>query len=157
MAFQWRTKSQGRLMRQHIALVQQHDVIALLGFIEIGGAHQHGDILAAQQFDDAPEFTPRNGIDPDCGLIEQQQPRRAQQGAGQPQLLLHAAGKRPRAPMRKRAERGELEQLVETLLPLCGFQALQIGIEVEILLNGEVFIKTKALRHVADHLLNGRG
>ncbi len=59
--------------------------------------------------------------------------------------------------MRKRAERSELEQLVEALLPLCGFQALQIGIEVEILLDGEVFIKTEALRHVADHLLNGRG
>ncbi len=71
MAFQGRPKSQGRLMHQHIALVQQHDVIALLGFIEIGGTHQHGDILAAQQFDDAPELTPRNGIDPDSRLIEQ--------------------------------------------------------------------------------------
>ncbi len=59
--------------------------------------------------------------------------------------------------MRKRAERGELEQIVEARLPLGGFQALQIGIEVEVFLNGEIFIKTEALRHIADHLLNGRG
>ncbi len=58
MTFQWCPKSQGRLMRQHIALMQQHDVVALLGLVEIGGAHQHGDILAAQEFDDAPELTP---------------------------------------------------------------------------------------------------
>ena len=82
-----------RALRQHSPCVQHDDVIAALGLIEIGGAQQHGQALIVHQLaHDLPQLAPRQRIDADRRLVEQQQLRRAHQRAGQAELLLHAAG-----------------------------------------------------------------
>ena len=77
---------------QHLALVQHHDVVAARGLVQIGGAEQHRHALVAHQAaDDVPQFAPGERIDADGGLVQQKQIGRAHQGAGEPQLLFHAA------------------------------------------------------------------
>ena len=79
-------------LRQHLAVVQHDDVPTRLGLVQVRRAQQHGEVLIVDQLeDDLPQVAPRERIDADGGLVQQQQFRRADQRAGEPQLLLHAA------------------------------------------------------------------
>ena len=53
-----------------------------------------------QVVDHLPELAPRDRIDADARLVEQQQARLAQQRAGKAELLLHAAGELAGEPRR---------------------------------------------------------
>jgi len=128
MPDQWGMKCGGWLLRQELALVQQHDVVAQLGLIQIRRAHQHCHALRAHGLDDAPQLAPRDRIDTDRGLIQQQQTRRAQQCASQAQLLFHAAGQVASAAFAERPQRGQTQQFLETHAALRRVEALQIGI-----------------------------
>src|SRR5262249_61985662 len=77
---------------EDLAEVEHHHVSAVLGFIEISRAPHYADVLFDEGIDHAPQLTARDRVDADARLIEQQQPRRAQHGAGEPQFLLHAPG-----------------------------------------------------------------
>ena len=49
------------------------------------------DALAGELVHHFPQFAPGDGVDTDSRLVEQEQLRRAQQGAGQAEFLFHAA------------------------------------------------------------------
>ena len=92
-------------------LVQHDDAAAALGLVEIGRAEQHGQALLVHQVaDDLPQLAPRQRIDADRRLVEQQQLGRAHQRAGEAELLLHAAGQPAGQPAAERPERGHLHQ-----------------------------------------------
>ena len=67
--------------------------------------------LAHQAADDLPQLAARQGIDAGRGLVEQQQLRRADQRAGQAQLLLHAARELAGQAAHERRQRRHLHQL----------------------------------------------
>ena len=123
--------------------------------VEVGCAHQHRlAFLVNQLQNDLPQLLPRHRIDADGRLIEQQQFGRPYQRAGQPQFLLHAPRKpagQSRGVRPKRRHRHELRIAITALL---GGDSVQIGVEIEIFLHGEVFIQAEALRHVADARLD---
>ena len=74
-------------------MIHHIHLLAALRLIHIGRAHQHRKMLLLHELlEDCPEVAPRQRIDPDGRLIQQQELRGAHQGAGQPELLLHAAG-----------------------------------------------------------------
>ncbi len=155
MPDQRRMERRGRLLRQQPPLMQQHDIVALLGFVKIGGTDQYRHALRLHALDDAPQLAPRNRIDADGRLVQQQQPRRAQQYTGQAQFLLHASGQRPGATLAEWPECSQPQQVVETCLACGGIEPLQVGVEGEVFLHREVFVQAEALRHVAYVALDG--
>ncbi len=102
------------------------DVLAALRLVQVRGADQHRQALVVDEVqDDLPQLAPRQRVDADRRLVEQQQVGRAHQRAGEAELLLHAArqpagealGERPevghlhepridRAALRRRSRRG---------------------------------------------------
>ena len=101
-----------------------------------------------------PQLPPRQRIDADARLVEQQQVRGSHQRAGQAQLLLHAAGELARGPRGERRQVGHREQPSEALRADRLRYAVQVGVEIEVLLNAQVLVEPKALRHVADAILD---
>ena len=66
---------------------------ATFGLIHIGGGPQDGHAAHGQIGHHFPQLAPGEGIDANARLVEKEQARRGQQGAGKAELLFHAAGK----------------------------------------------------------------
>ena len=72
------------------------------------------------------------------------------QCAGQAELLLHAAGQLASKELAKVGHPRCSQQLLRTLLAKADRDLEQVGIKANILIDGEVFIKSEPLRHIAD-------
>ena len=126
----------GRPCASTLPSMQHDDVLAAVGFIQIRRAQQHGQPLLVHELqNDLPQFAARQRIDADGRLVEQQQFRRADQRAGQPQLLLHAAGELARQAIGERPRCGHLHQLADNAAAVSARDAVHIGIEIEVLLH----------------------
>jgi hypothetical protein len=131
--------------------MQQQHSLATLGLIQVGGADHHRQLLRADQLiDDRPELAPRDGVDADGGLIEQQQFGYAHERAREAQLLLHAPRKPAGEPPQERSKTGHVQQLAAPRLAFRRRNVLNLRVEIQVLAYGEVFVETKSLRHVAD-------
>ena len=84
--------------------------VAPLGLVQIGGGDEDRHLLAEQLVKDPPEVAARDGIDAVGRLVEKQDPRRVDQRAGQPELLLHPAGEVARQPPPERRQVAEGQQ-----------------------------------------------
>ena len=103
-----------------------------------------------KMFQELPEFPPRERIDTDRRLVEQNQFRVGNQCAGERKLLLHAAGKTSRKAFREFCQIGHFKQSTESFTPdFCGNGA-HFRAETHVFHDGQVFIEPEFLRHVAD-------
>jgi hypothetical protein len=94
----------GRPLGQQAAAIDDEDIGAARGFVHIGGADDHAQVLALDQlFENGPQIATRQRIDADAGLVEQEQVGRADQRAGKAELLLHAPDSFPAGRAVKRA------------------------------------------------------
>ena len=119
----------GQALGEHVALMQHDDATAALRLIEIGGAEQdRQSAIGDQAPHDVPQFAPRQGIDPDGGLVEQQQLRRADKRAGQAELLFHAARQPAGETRGKGLERGHRHELRIELRPLRRAHPVQVRV-----------------------------
>ena len=112
-------------------------------------------LLAHELLQDLPELAARQWIDADRRLVEQQELRRAHERAGEAKLLLHAARQLACEPCSERRELRHREEMREALFPHILRHAVQVGVEVEILLHRQVLVETELLRHVAQEILHG--
>ena len=97
------------------------------------------------------------GSSPGRGLVEEQDGRTVEDGAGHHEPLGHAARE---GVDRRLGEPGELElleQLVGRLFRLALADAEQAAVEVEVLPTGQLAVEGVLLGHHADHLLGQRG
>ncbi len=144
-----------RALREHPAPIQHDDMVAGVRLIEIGGADDDRQALVAHEaVDDLPELATRQRVDAGGGLVEQEQRRRRDQGAGQAELLFHAAGELAGQPIHERGERRHLHQGWVSVAPGGGAHPVQIGVEIEVLSHLEVVVEAKPLRHVTDATLD---
>ncbi len=145
----------GRTVAEQLAFVQQHHLAAALRLVEVGGAeHDAHRLFPHQAVDDRPQLAARHRVDADGRLVEQQQARRAHQRAGQAELLLHAAGQAAGQARGERTQAGHVHQLAVARRAGRFRHPLEIGIEVEVLLDREILVEAEALRHVADRALH---
>ena len=91
--------------------VDDHDVVGEpLGLVEQVGGEHHGDAVGAQLLDELPRGDARLGVHPGAGLVEEDQVGSSDEGAGQGEALLLAAGhpavRRPHAGAGRAARRG---------------------------------------------------
>lgn len=76
------------------------------------------------------------------------------QGAGQPQLLLHAPGKLTSPPFAEGRQPCEAQQPFDALFALRPGHAEHISEEVQVFINGQVTVQAENLRHIADAVLD---
>ena len=132
------------------------DLIGLFGLVHVGGRPKHREmLLARKRRNDVPEFKPRERVNADGRLVKHQQFGQTHQRAGKPELLLHAPRELAGGTRRERREVGHRKKLFVPAAALGHRNAVQIGIQVEILLNREILVQAKALGHVADAPLHG--
>ncbi len=137
--------------------MDQPHPVAAVGLVEIGGGDEDGYPFSQELVEDAPEVAARHRIDAIGRLVEEEDLRRVDQGAGKAELLLHPAGEIARlAPFERR-------QVAEGKEPLYFFgtpflrHAVDVGVEVDVLHHGQVGIEAEALAHVADLFLDRLG
>jgi hypothetical protein len=148
----------GRPLGQQAAAIDDEDIGAARGFVHIGGADDHAQVLALDQlFENGPQIATRQRIDADAGLVEQEQVGRADQRAGKAELLLHAPRQLSGRTRGEARHVGHFQHPRKPLAPLFHRYAVEVGIKVEVFLHAQVFVKAEALRHVADAVLHGLG
>ena len=137
----------GRVEGEPLAVVQQGDAMAALGFVEVRRAHQNRDALLQELGEQFPELAARHRIDAGRRLVEQDHARLVDQRAGKRELLLHAA----REPFGQTiAERQELRELQQPATPLLvAPQPVDLGEERDVLVDAQVAVETEPLREVA--------
>ena len=136
------------------AVLQQQHLIAALRFIQIGGGPDHRHALPSHFPHHRPEFPPAYRVHANAGFIQQQHLGTGHQGAGQAQLLLHAAGQPPGQALDEGRQAGEAQQDGKDGLRFLLAQAAQTGVEAQVLIDGEVLVEAEALRHVAGDAVN---
>lgn len=139
-----------RAVVKDAAAVQHDDARTARGLVQIGRRPDDGHAVVAQFADHLPQLLPRQGVHAHAGFIQQQHARRPQQGAGDAQFLLHAAGKASGQTAGERPQRGEGQQPVEQGIAGLALQTAQTGVQAQIGHDGKVFIQAETLRHVAD-------
>ncbi len=142
---------------EQAALVQQAHPRGPLGLVQVGGRDHDGHALLEELVEDAPEVAPRHRVDAVGRLVEEEHSRRVDQGAGQAELLLHAAREVSGEPLLERLHVGESQQLVDLLFAPLPCHAIDVGVEVQVLLHAEIGVEAEALAHVADLLLDRFG
>ena len=146
-----RLQRRRRVAVQHAAAVQQSQAVAALGLVEIGGRDQDGHALVAQAIEDAPEIAARHRIDAGRRLVEQQDLRRVNQRAGEAELLLHAARELAGEPLAERRSCPKPPAAAPRVRRAArGRHLEQIGVEADVLVDGQIFVEAEPLRHVAD-------
>ena len=144
-----------RSLRQTLPSCSTTTTLAPLGLVQVGRAEQHRQSLVVDQLpDDLPQVPPRQRIDANRRLIQQQQFRQPNQRAGQPQLLLHPARQPAGQAVGERSQRRHLHQPRVAFPPLRGGDTVHVGIEVQVLQNAQVLVQPEPLRHVADAFLD---
>src|SRR5690242_10515111 len=97
-----------------------------------------------------PHRDARNRIQAGGGLIKKENPGAVHQPARNLQAAPHAAGKRlglRRPPLRKVHQ---FQQFVHVLLAFAGRNVVELGVDVEVFLHGEVEVTGQSLRNHAD-------
>ena len=93
-------------------MVDERHARAALGLVEVRRREQDGQPLALQAGEDPPEVAARDGVDAGGRLVEDEQLGRVDEGAGEGQLLLHAAREPVGQAVAERRHAQHLEQLV---------------------------------------------
>ena len=147
----------GTIAEEHPALVQEPNSMAAFGLVEIGSGGENGDALGEKRIENLPEIAARDRIDSVCRLIEQNHARRMNQRADKAEFLLHSARQVSRQTAAKLGEAGGGQQFGRPLLALLAADAEQVGIKADVFVDGQIFVKAEALRHVAQIALGAFG
>ncbi len=87
-----RCSATGRVEGDDSPAVEERDPVAALRLVHVGRGDEHGDALGDHLVDDEPQVAPRDGVDAERRLVEEQDLRLVDEGAAEAELLLHAAG-----------------------------------------------------------------
>ena len=146
-----RLQRRGRVQRDDLALVHDRDPIAELGLVHVVRGHEDRDLLALLELADvAPDRAAGLRIQPDRRLVEEQHPRRVHQPAGDLQPPPHAAAERPDHAVLAVVEADHLEHLPHPRRDQRGLDAVELGMQLEVLLGGQVAVERRVLEDEAD-------
>ena len=141
----------GSPFKQHLAQVQHIHMVAHGRLVHVGGAYNDAEVFFPDHLlNDDPQLVTAERVHPYGRFVQDQQIRRTYQGAGQSQFLLHAPGQLPGQPSGKGSQPGHIQQFSKTVLPGILGNPVQVRIQIQVLLNGQVFIKAEFLGYVAD-------
>src|SRR6185503_15092485 len=109
-----------------------------------------GLALAKQAAQPRPDEMPRLGVEPGGGLVEEDQFRVVDEGAGEREPSFHSTGQRLDSRFRARAQFSEFEQGGNAPAHFGFAQSEIAAIDQQVLFDGEIGIEVVALRYDAD-------
>jgi hypothetical protein len=140
-----------RVDRDDLPVVDDGDAVAVLRLVHVVRREEDRDVLAPFQVVDVlPDRGPGLGVEANRRLVEEQHAGGVQQAAGDLQAALHAA--------RVGADHGpapvpqvhHVEDELHPRVQLRPGHAVQVGVEPQVLLAGQVAVERRVLEHQAD-------
>jgi len=133
--------------------VNQTHAFAAFRLIEVAGGKKYGNLFFQQLVEYSPEVSPGHGVHTIGWLVEEENLRGVDECAGEAQLLLHSAGEVSGKTFLKGRQPAELKEAFDPRGPLLRWNTIDVGIEVDVFDNGEVFVEAESLGHVSDAFL----
>ena len=116
----------------------------------MGGQEDRDRLTGLELADVAPDVAAGLGIEPDGGLVEEQHPRRVEQPARDLEPALHAARVRLDDAPASLPQPDHVEHLPQACADLRPRDPVQLGVEAQVLLGGEVVVESRVLEDQAD-------
>ena len=116
--------------RDELRHVDVADAAAALGLVHVVRGDEEGDALAGELEEQIPQRAARDGIDAGGGLVEEDNLRRMDDGAGERQALFPSAGELAGAAIHVGLDAGEGLHLARALGRAIGREAVDAGVEV---------------------------
>ena len=130
-----------RRERDQPALGDQRDRVALLGLVDVLGRHQQRPAGVAQAVELVPDAAAEERIDPGGRLVEEEQRRVVDEGAGQLEPALHPARQAPGAAAADLPQVDQLEHLARPPPARPEQHPEQRRHEVDVLAGGQVRVE----------------
>ena len=142
-----------RAQRHQIAVIDDGDAVAeLVGFFHVVRGEQHGEVARGFELvQHLPHGDARDGIEAGGGLVEKKDVRIVHQAARDLKPPPHAAGKRFGLRVAPLDEVDGLEHFLDVLLALGARNAVELGVDDQILFEGQILIAGERLGNDADH------
>jgi hypothetical protein len=141
----------GRVESDDLALVHDRDPVAELGLVHVVRGHEDRDLLALLQLGDvAPDRAARLRVQADGGLVEEEHARRVQEAARDLQASAHAAREGHHRRAAALPQPDHLEHLAHPAGDERGVDAVELGVQAQVLLGGEVAVERRVLEDEAD-------
>src|ERR1700751_4709574 len=114
--------------------MKDDDMTTSFGLVQIGRAQQdRKPFILDQMENDVPELAPRQRIDADRRLVEKYELGRTHEGAGEAELLLHAARQPASQALGEGCECGHFQKTRILTRAFGCIDAVQVGVEIEVL------------------------
>ena len=141
-----------------LAVVDDGDLVGqLVGLLEVLGREQERRALADEAADDVPHAEPAARVEAGRRLVQEQQPRPADQRAGEVEPAAHAAGVGLDDPVGGVGKVELLEQLVGALRGFARWQLVEPAEHPQVLAAGQVLVDRGVLAGQADDGAQLRG
>src|SRR6202050_5413380 len=145
-----------RVDRHDLPVVDDGDAVAVLRLVHVVGGEKDRDVLALlQPVDVLPDGGPGLRVQAHGRLIEEQHPRRVQQAAGDFQPALHPAGVGGHHAGPPVPQPDTLRALPQPRRERRLGHPVQLGVEAQVLLPGQVVVQGGLLEHQADVAAHG--
>ena len=139
--------------------VHRHQGVEAFRLFHVGGGHQNAQVRAApaQPLHQLPEAAPGERVHPRGRLVQDEQVGVVDQGAAEPQLLLHAAGEVHRQALDEGGKAGGSGEFGDALGPCHPVLPEEAAEKIQVLPYREAGIEVapKTLGHVGDALDHG--
>jgi hypothetical protein len=145
------------VQRDELAVDHEADAVAVLGFVEVVGGDEDGRAGADELADEAPEGAAGGRVDARGGLVEEDEGRLVDEGAGEGEALADAAREVAGEDVLAVGEAGDVEGVGDAGLLSGAAQAVGAGEEGEVFDDLQVGVEREALGHVADGGLDAGG
>jgi hypothetical protein len=140
-----------RVEDDDLAAVHDRDAVADLRLVHVVRGHEDRRPLGLLQRPDvAPDRAARLWVQADRRLVEEQHARRVHQAAGDLQAPAHAAGERHHGLVAPVAQVDHLQHLGNALPDEVLLHAVQLGVQPEVLLGGQVAVERGVLEDETD-------
>src|SRR6188472_375179 len=131
--------------------------MAVLGFVEVVSRHQNRDAALRELIDQRPESTPRDRVHTARRLVEKYDWGLVEDGAAEREPLPPATREVRCFGLFPAVEPRHIHHERTALLQSCARQAVNAAEEADVLVDRQLFVQRKALRHVADASLHTFG
>ena len=125
----------------------------MFGFVHIVGGDENADTLCDELVEQIPKGTPRDRVNARSGFVEEEQFGTMQDGSTECQPLPPTARKVFCFGVFAPFQPGHDERILNTFFQRLTIKPISRAIKLQILLDAEIVVETKALGHVADALL----
>src|SRR6185369_7585115 len=134
---------------QKIAFVQQRHAMTTLSLVEVSRRSQNRNSFGHEVIKNLPKIAPGYRVNASRRFIQQNDFGTVDERADKPKLLLHPSGELAGEAFSKLAHSRRCKKFRRSRSPLSAVNSKKVRVEPNIFVNREVFVESKALRHIA--------